>query len=97
MADILKITISGNVQGVFFRSSAKKKALELQLTGFVKNLGDGLVYIEAQGSTKNLEDFIDWCHIGPRHANVRGVHASRADQFSIPTIEPGSGNFIVIT
>lgn len=37
------VLVSGKVQGVFFRSSAKKRADELNLTGWVKNLDDGRV------------------------------------------------------
>lgn len=68
------ITVSGKVQGVFFRASTKEKALELGLTGFVKNQADGSVYIEAEGASKQLDVLIDWCKIGPTHARVENVH-----------------------
>ena len=49
MQQTLSITITGKVQGVYFRQSAKEKALDLRLTGQVKNLRDGNVHIIASG------------------------------------------------
>jgi acylphosphatase len=67
------LTIIGSVQGVSFRQSAKTKAQELHLTGFVKNLANGNVYIEVEGVETDVYSFIDWCHYGPRRAKVLGV------------------------
>ncbi|HEY4497069.1 MAG TPA: acylphosphatase, partial [Candidatus Paceibacterota bacterium] len=64
------LKIYGNVQGVFFRQSAKIKADELGIKGFVKNEPDGSVYIEADGDGEAVERFIDWCRLGPDSANV---------------------------
>lgn len=50
--------ISGRVQGVGFRFSAKQKATELGLTGWVRNLDDGNVEIEVEGNEKGVNDFI---------------------------------------
>jgi acylphosphatase len=68
------ITISGRVQGVYYRASAKHKAEELGISGFVKNQPDGSVYIEAEGQMAQLSALIDWCKIGPSHARVENVH-----------------------
>ncbi len=54
------ITVTGKVQGVWFRKYTHQKARELKLFGFVKNQSDGSVYIEAVGDKKTLYDFIDW-------------------------------------
>lgn len=64
------ITISGKVQGVFFRASTKAKAEALNLTGFVRNERDGSVYTEAEGEEESLRQFVDWCRKGPPRANV---------------------------
>ncbi|MEZ5066975.1 MAG: acylphosphatase [Bacteroidia bacterium] len=56
------ITVSGKVQGVFFRKFTKEKAVESGLNGFVRNQNDGSVYIEVTGEETVLEDFIQWCH-----------------------------------
>jgi acylphosphatase len=64
------IRITGKVQGVFFRASTKEKADTQNISGFVRNEGDGSVYIEAEGEDENLRNFIQWCRHGPAHARV---------------------------
>lgn len=66
----LNIKISGRVQGVLFRYSAKQKADSLNITGFAKNELDGSLYIEAEGESENLEKFVSWCKAGPPVAKV---------------------------
>ncbi len=68
------ITVSGRVQGVYYRASTKHKAEELGLVGFVQNQSDGAVYIEAEGTMPQLSALIDWCKIGPAHAKVENVY-----------------------
>jgi len=62
---LYKIQINGRVQGVGFRWSAVREAKRKGITGFVKNMPDGSVYIEAEGSSKQLKDFYEWCKNGP--------------------------------
>ena len=64
------IHITGKVQGVFFRASAREKAEALQITGTARNNADGSVSIEAEGEEKNLMLFIEWCKKGPRLSRV---------------------------
>ena len=56
MADsAVHIVVCGQVQGVFFRASAQAQALELGLTGWVRNLSNGTVEVHAeepQGDSK---------------------------------------------
>ena len=73
------IRISGKVQGVFFRASAKDKADELNLSGFVRNEPDGSVYIEAEGEQEKLDQFIAWCRKGPRMSRVDGCEVVEKD------------------
>ncbi|HUC89756.1 MAG TPA: acylphosphatase [Patescibacteria group bacterium] len=68
-----KIIVTGKVQGVWFRDSARKMALQLGLTGFARNEPDGSVYIEAEGSSQALLLFLDWCRQGPREAKVSNI------------------------
>lgn len=72
----LDIKISGLVQGVFFRASAKEQAESLSLVGFAKNDEDRSVYIEVEGSEKELEKFIGWCKKGPSLAQVEKVEVT---------------------
>lgn len=71
-----RIIISGKVQGVFFRASAKKIAAENNITGTIENKTDGTVEASACGSAENLEHFISWCKKGPAHATVSKVNVS---------------------
>jgi acylphosphatase len=69
----VKLIISGRVQGVGFRFSARDKARQYQIKGYVRNTSSGNVAIIAQGKTENLNAFIKWCHEGPPHAFVDNV------------------------
>jgi len=75
----VQIKVTGRVQGVNFRYATQKRAMELNVTGFVRNEQDGSVYIEAEGETSALEQFAEWCKRGPSRADVRGVEMSSSD------------------
>ncbi len=64
------VKIYGRVHGVNFRWSTKQKAKGLNLCGFVRNEGNGTVYIEVEGQEEELEEFLGWCHRGPFFARV---------------------------
>lgn len=72
------IRVSGKVQGVFFRASAKEKAQGLNLKGFVRNDQDGSVYIEAEGEAEKLNLFMVWCGKGPASARVDHCQVNEA-------------------
>ena len=55
-----KFLVSGLVQGVFLRDFSSRKARELILIGYAKNLFDGSVEIVAQGEKEQVEKFIEW-------------------------------------
>ncbi len=65
--------VSGLVQGVFFRTSARKQAAALELTGWARNLSDGRVEVLACGEEAQLDLLYDWLKIGPPHAQVQDV------------------------
>lgn len=69
----VRLQISGQVQGVFFRRSAKVKAGELGIFGWVRNKSDGSVEAIAQGSKDKINEFISWCRKGPPFAKVENV------------------------
>ena len=75
----ISILVSGRVQGVFYRASAKTKADELGIKGFVQNLPDGEVYMEAEGSDEKLDLFKAWCSEGPPRAQVEQVEIKEGD------------------
>ncbi len=69
----VSITVIGKVQGVYFRQSTREKAMELGLTGQVKNLPDGSVYIMATGTIEQLNQLEDWCRQGPPRAVIEHI------------------------
>jgi acylphosphatase len=73
MLQTISIIVTGKVQGVFFRQSTKEKAIELNITGLVKNLPDESVYILATGTPEQLQALIEWCWQGSRRAQVKNV------------------------
>lgn len=75
MMKTFSVRVSGKVQGVFFRASARERAQSLGITGFVRNEPDGSVYIEAQGEEDALDEFLQWCHRGPANASVQKCEA----------------------
>lgn len=70
------LVISGRVQGVGFRYFVEHKAIECNISGWVKNTPDGKVEIEATGEPENLNIFIDWMKIGPTRAIIKTVSVS---------------------
>lgn len=69
----INIIISGHVQGVGFRYSTLQAAGRTGVNGFVKNLPNGDVYIEAEGESANIHQFEAWCHKGSLYASVEKV------------------------
>ena len=67
------IRVSGRVQGVGFRYHTLKQASALRVSGFVQNLPDGSVYIEAEGEPLQIEAFVEWCRQGPPCAWVEDL------------------------
>ena len=67
------ITVTGKVQGVYFRASTRNKAEDWHITGFVENRGDDNVYIEAEGDEEDLKKLAEWCQDGPVYAIVNDV------------------------
>lgn len=89
MSDVkhVKLRIRGKVQGVFYRASAKQKADELGVKGFVKNEKDGSVYLEAEGEESTIYKFIKWCNIGPSGADVDAVEIVEGDSLNFKIFE----------
>ncbi|HLT87997.1 MAG TPA: acylphosphatase [Sphingobacterium sp.] len=69
----LNITVTGKVQGVYYRATCKAVADQLGIKGFVMNQADGSVYIEAEGDAFALEALLEFCHEGPDRAEVAAV------------------------
>lgn len=65
--------MTGRVQGVCYRASTVDEARGHGLTGWVRNLADGSVELEAQGEAERIEQLLAWCAHGPPAARVTGV------------------------
>jgi acylphosphatase len=73
----LKAVIRGEVQGVGFRWSVQRKAVELGLTGYAENLPDGSVRVEAEGDPGQLDQLEAFLRQGPRWAEVASLDSQR--------------------
>jgi acylphosphatase len=69
----VEINVTGKVQGVFYRQSAREKAIALGLTGYVENLSNGSVRLIVTGEENLIEDLYQWCRTGPRDARVISI------------------------
>lgn len=67
------LIISGEVQGVFFRSNTMDRAVRLGLKGWVRNLPDSRVECVAEGEKENVERMIEFCREGPPGSRVENV------------------------
>lgn len=68
-----RFLVSGRVQGVYFRASARERALAFGLAGYARNLADGRVEVVAEGDADALARFEQWLHEGPPAARVDRV------------------------
>lgn len=71
----LEAVVRGVVQGVGFRSFVEQEARFLELSGYVRNWGDGSVEVVAEGTQGLLEDLLAILRRGPLGAHVSGVEA----------------------
>jgi len=72
----VRIVVSGRVQGVGFRWWLARKAEQLSICGWVRNLPDGSVEIVAAGAPKSLSELERHAAAGPRSARVEHVDKS---------------------
>ena len=68
-----EMIISGKVQGVGYRYFTVKQADRFGLTGFVKNLPDGRVFVFAEGEKEIIQQFKTDLEKGPRFSRVENV------------------------
>ena len=73
MLQTFSIIVSGKVQGVFYRQTAKEKAKAIGIKGKVMNLPDGDVQIIATGTKEQLDELLEWCRLGPPRAIVSNI------------------------
>lgn len=73
------VYISGLVQGVSYRATTRRRANELGLQGWVRNLEDGRVEAFVQGSPERVDALLTWCNRGPERARVEALETHEAE------------------
>jgi len=68
-----RVTVSGRVQGVFFRDTCRRMATARGVAGWVRNLPDGRVEAVFEGTDDDVRRMVDWTRQGPAGAVVADV------------------------
>jgi len=71
--------VSGRVQGVYFRGATQRRARELGVSGYARNLPDGRVEVLACGPQAAVDSLCEWLWQGPQHASVTAVTCERVE------------------
>jgi acylphosphatase len=75
-SEALHAFVHGRVQGVGFRAFVQRRAGELGLRGYARNLSDGVsIEVVAEGQRAALEALLAALKLGPSGANVEKVDA----------------------
>ena len=69
----VRLLVSGNVQGVFFRQALKVVAKKNNVSGWVRNLKDGRVEAVLEGDSKSTNSVIEWTRVGPANSRVDDI------------------------
>ncbi|HET7306218.1 MAG TPA: acylphosphatase [Gammaproteobacteria bacterium] len=80
MSRCRRFTVSGRVQGVFFRASTRAEAERLGITGYAVNLANGCVEVLACGEAQALDELAAWLRHGPERAEVDGVEVEEVER-----------------
>jgi len=86
----VRIILDGRVQGVGFRYYVSSRAVEHDIKGYVRNLYDGRIEIDAEGDSDKLNRFLIDCR--------KGSPMSRIDEFIVHDVPNfGFNNFSIKT
>jgi acylphosphatase len=69
----VRVTVTGRVQGVFYRATCARLARDAGLGGHVRNLPDGRVEAAFEGPETDVDRLVEWCRSGPDMARVDEV------------------------
>lgn len=78
-----RCSVAGRVQGVFYRASAARRAGELGVTGYARNLEDGRVEVLACGDAAAVEAMCAWLWQGSPASHVTSVEIDPVDPASL--------------
>ena len=69
----VRVIVDGRVQGVFFRDATRREALDLGVSGWVRNLSDGRVEAVFEGEPQTVARAVSWTRVGPERALVTSL------------------------
>ena len=81
------VSVTGRVQGVFFRAWSKRQADELRVTGWVRNCPDGRVDLHIEGDQSAVDQLIERLYRGPPSARVEDIHLWEVELFDYEDFE----------
>jgi acylphosphatase len=71
-----RVVVSGRVQGVFFRDTARRRAEAAGVAGWIGNRPDGAVEAVFEGEPGPVEELVEFCRHGPSRAEVASVEVT---------------------
>ena len=81
----ISVIVHGVVQGVGFRFFVSRVAYRLGVSGWVKNLPDGAVEIQATGPRETLDELLDAVGDGPPGSRVAHIERVETETKETPT------------
>ncbi|REK87929.1 acylphosphatase [Streptomyces inhibens] len=79
--------VSGQVHGVFFRDTCRRRAGEHGVAGWVRNLPDGTVEAVFEGDPASVQKLVDWAREGPPMATVNSVSVQEEEPEGLSSFE----------
>ena len=82
-----RVVVHGQVQGVFFRETMRRRAYRAAVAGWVRNNPDGTVEAWFEGDADDVEVMVHFAGIGPSGAHVDHVDVEDAEPEGLRTFE----------
>ena len=74
-----RVVVSGRVQGVFFRDTARRRAESAGVAGWISNRPDGAVEAVFEGDPVAVEELVEFCRRGPSRAEIASVEVEEEE------------------
>ena len=74
-----RVVVSGRVQGVFFRDTARRRAESAGVAGWISNRPDGGVEAVFEGDPAAVDGLVEFCRRGPSRAEVASVEVEEEE------------------
>ena len=82
-----KVTSHGNVQGVFFRDSARERARAHGVAGWIRNTPDGAVEAILEGPPDAVDRVTRFLEMGPPRAEVKRTEVDEEEPEGLSSFE----------